>query len=401
LWRQKVDTRATRIGTHRTNARRAPAKIPPVATAIVSDLHLGTVSGADLARRAPGLERLLAVAEEAERIVFLGDLLELRERPTAAVLADVAPVLAALGEVTAGKRVTLVPGNHDHQLVAPALERERLAGASALDVAGERPPRPGELAARVAALMPRSELTVSYPGVWLRDDVYATHGHYLDAHLTVPRVECLVAAAMERLGTRLGPDGPRSAADYEAIFAPMYALSHAIAQNASARPALRRNNLSRHVWTLATNGGASRSERLRGALVGRVAIPAAVAALNATGLGPFNPELSGEELRRAGLEAMGEVARRLGVDGAHVVFGHTHRAGPLPAADERDGWALPGGGRLTNVGSWIDEDVFVDGDGAANPYWPGRVGWLDDEGPPRLAVALDGSDLTAARHARA
>lgn len=369
-----------------------------VATAIVSDLHLGTVSGADLARRRRPLARLLDVAEQAERLVLLGDLLELRERPAAAVLDDVAPALRALGEATAGKPVVLVPGNHDHQLVAPALERERIAGIGPLEPDGEHPPRPGELADRVAALMPRSELTVAYPGVRLRDDVYATHGHYLDAHLTVPRVECVVAAAVERLGTRLGPEGPRRAADYEAIVAPIYALSHAIAQNARARPAVRRNNLSRHVWTLATNGDADgAAARLRGALVGRVAIPAAVAAINATGLGPFSPELSGEELRRAGLTAMGEVARRLGVDGGHVIFGHTHRAGPLPADAERDGWALPGGGRLTNTGSWIDESVFLDGDGAANPYWPGRVAWLDDDGPPRLEAALGADEIAAAR----
>ena len=29
----------------------------------------------------------------------------------------------------------------------------------------------------------------AYPGLWLREDVYATHGHYLDCHLTVPTVE--------------------------------------------------------------------------------------------------------------------------------------------------------------------------------------------------------------------
>ncbi len=367
-----------------------------VTTAIVSDLHLGTVSGADLARRGPVLERLLEAAEQADRLVLLGDLLELRERPVAAVLEDVAPALRALGEVTAGKPVVLVPGNHDHQLVAPALERERVVGASPLAVAGERAPRPGDLAERVAALMPRTELTVSYPGVWLRDDVYATHGHYLDAHLTVPRVECLVAAAVERFGTRIGPEGPRTAADYEAIVAPIYALSHAIAQNARARPVTRRNNLSRNVWTLANGDGGSRGDRLRGALVGRAAIPAAVAAINATGLGPFSAELSGEELRRAGLAAMAEVAARLGVDGGHVIFGHTHRAGPLPADDAAE-WALPGGGRLTNSGSWSYEDVFVDGDGPANPYWPGRVVWVDDDGPPRLDAPLSGADVTATR----
>ncbi|HEU0019723.1 MAG TPA: metallophosphoesterase [Thermoleophilaceae bacterium] len=367
-----------------------------VATAIVSDLHLGTVSGADLARRPRVLERLLAVADEADRLVVLGDLLELRERPATAVLDDVASALSAIGDVTAGKPVVLVPGNHDHQLVAPALERERLAGVGPLAVAGEHPPRPGDLADRVAGLMPRSELTVAYPGVWLRDDVYATHGHYLDAHLTVPRVECLVAAGVERLGTRIGPDGPTSATDYEAIFTPMYALSHAIAQNARSRPATRRNNLSRRVWTLATDSGGSASARLRGQLVGRAAIPAAVAAINALGLGPFKPDISAEELRRAGLAAIGEVVGRLGVGADHVVFGHTHRAGPLPSDPEGD-WTLPSGGRLTNSGSWVDEDVFLDGDGAANPYWPGRVVWLDESGPPRLETALDTDDLATTR----
>jgi predicted phosphodiesterase len=366
-----------------------------VATAIVSDLHLGTVSGADVARRPQVLERLLAVADEADRLVMLGDLLELRERPATAVLDDVAPVLAAIGDVTAGKPVVLVPGNHDHQLVAPALERERLAGVGPLVAAGEHPPRPGDLADRVAGLMPRSELTVAYPGVWLRDDVYATHGHYLDAHLTVPRVECLVAAGVERFGTRIGSDGPTSASDYEAIFTPMYALSHAIAQNARSRPATRGNNLSRRVWTLATDSGGSTSARLRGQLVGRAAIPAAVAAINALGLGPFKPEISAEELRRAGLAAIGEVAGRLGIDADHVVFGHTHRAGPLPHDAESD-WLLPGGGRLTNSGSWVDEDVFLDADGAANPYWPGRVVWLDESGPPRLVAVLEADDLRSA-----
>jgi hypothetical protein len=367
-----------------------------VATAIVSDLHLGTVSGADLARRPRALERLLAVADEADRLVVLGDLLELRERPIAAVLEDVTPVLAALGTATAGKPVVLVPGNHDHQLVAPALELARLAGAGPLPLTGEYPPAPGDLAARVAALMPDSELTIAYPGVWLRDDVFATHGHYLDAHLTVPRVECLVAAGVERFGTRVGPSGPASATDYEAIVAPIYAISHALAQNARAHPATRRNNLSRHVWTLATEDSGGRVARLRGAVIGRVAIPAAVAAINAAGLGPFRAELSGEELRRAGLAAIGEVVERLGVDADHVVFGHTHRAGPLPR-DAMSDWLLPSGAQLTNTGSWVDEDVFLDGNGTSNPYWPGRVAWLDESGPPRLETAIDADDLAATR----
>jgi predicted phosphodiesterase len=378
----------------RQGAQVTPAKMATVATAIVSDLHLGTVSGADLARRPRALERLLAVAEEADRLVLLGDLIELRERPATTVLDDIAPVLRAIGDATAGKPIVLIPGNHDHQLVAPALERERLAGVGPLSVTDYHPPRPGDLADRVAGLMPRSELTVAYPGIWLRDDVYATHGHYLDAHLTVPRVECLIAAGFERFGTRLGPDGPQSTSDYEAILGPMYALAHSLAQNARAHPALRRNSLSRNVWQLATNGaGNSRSTRLRAALIGRGAIPAAVAAINAAGLGPFRPEISGAALRDAGLAAMAEVVNRLDVDADHVIFGHTHRAGPLPG--DSDGWRPPGGAQLTNTGSWMYEASFLDDSGPSNPYWPGRVVWLDENGPPRLVTALEADDVSA------
>jgi predicted phosphodiesterase len=369
-----------------------PAKIPGVATAIVSDLHLGTVSGEDLARRDEPLSRLLEVMADADRVVLLGDLLELRERPTAAVLADVAPVLRKLGDATAGKPVVLVPGNHDHRLVGPAIERARLAGAADLPLTGEYPPAPGDLAARVAELMPRSELTIAYPGIWLRDDVYATHGHYLDAHLTVPRVECLIAAGVERYASRVGPAGPSTPDDYEAILAPIYALAHSVAQNAHAKPKTRGSNLSRTVWTLATDGDGL-GAKARRALIGRAAIPAAVAAINAAGLGPFKPDISGAELRRAGLVAIGEVVGRLGVEADHVIFGHTHRAGPLDG--EIAEWTLPGGARLTNTGSWIREDVFVDRDGPSNPYWPGRVALLGDSGPPMLETVLDGLGLLA------
>ena len=359
--------------------------MPAVTTAIVSDLHLGTVSGMDVARRPEGRARLLDVAAGCERLVLLGDLLELRERPTAAVLADVAPLLRELGEATAAKQVVIVPGNHDHQLVAPALERAQLADDRPLPLAGEHPPLPGELADRVAALMPRSEIAFAYPGVWLREDVYALHGHYLDAHLTVPRVECLIAAAVERFTTGLGAAGPTTAEQYEAILAPIYALSNALAQNARVRPATRRSHLSRSVWS-AANGDRRVAGRLKSALIGKAAIPAAVAAINAVGLGPFGADISGEELRRAGLRAIGEVVERLGIEAGHVVFGHTHRAGPL--GGETDGWTLPNGTRLTNTGSWVHEQAFVGGSDPSNPYWPGRVALLHDDGPPELTTVL-------------
>ena len=55
-------------------------------TAIVSDLHLGSAPGEDLLRD-PEIRRLLLTEiERADRLVLLGDALELRELPLAPVL---------------------------------------------------------------------------------------------------------------------------------------------------------------------------------------------------------------------------------------------------------------------------------------------------------------------------
>ena len=86
---------------------------------------------------------------------------------------------------------------------------------------------------------------------------------------------------------------------------------------------------------------------------------------------------------------MGEVVRRLKIDAGHVIFGHTHRAGPLPA--DVEGWTLPGGGRLHNTGSWLREDVFLgDRHDTRNPYFPGWVTFVGDIGPPERRNVLEG-----------
>ena len=117
-------------------------------------------------------------------------------------------------------------------------------------------------------------------------------------------------------------------------------------------------------------------------------IPGAVAALNAVGLGPFRATLTGEELRRSGLDAMGRVAGVLAPGAEHVVFGHTHRPGPL-RADDLGEWAAPSGARLWNSGSWLHEGAFLR-NGRDSPYWPGTVLTLEDDGPPRIENVLPG-----------
>jgi predicted phosphodiesterase len=360
----------------------AAATISPMRTAVVSDLHLGALGGADLARDPGVRERLVEALRDADRVVLLGDALELRERPLAQALEVARPLVEALGAALAGRTLVVAPGNHDHALADPWLGRLRLDGHE-LAAAGEWPVERGDGAmGRLAAAMPEVDLRLAYPGLWLRPDVYATHGHYLDLDLTIPRLESIAASAMGRLTGR--GRNVASAADYEAVLAPIYAFYERLAEGAGPEALSRGGTLSRTVWKRAT--GERRAGRI---LLGRVAIPGAVGALNRLGFGPFRTELTGPELRRAGLLAMGRVADALAPDAEHVVFGHTHRAGPLPRDDLAE-WTTLSGSRLWNSGSWFHESAFMRDSDLDNPYLPGTVLTLDDEGPPRLENALAG-----------
>src|SRR3954468_6181930 len=368
-------------------------------TAVVSDLHLGGLDDADVARKEKPLATLVEAVADADRLVLLGDVVELRERPLAEALEVSRPVLEALGRAMSGREVVIVPGNHDHALAEPWLARMRLAGERPASEA-EWPVEPGDGAAgRIREWMPDVRLTLAYPGLRLRDDAYATHGHYLDLHLTIPRLESIAASAMGRL-TKLGQEAA-SAADYETILAPLYAFYAGLAQGASATALAQGSRFSRTVWQRASDGRAADApatevpatrERASAAatrfLLGRVTIPGAVAALNMVGLGPFRATLTGEELRRSGLDAMARVAEVLAPGTPHVVFGHTHRPGPL-ARDELAEWTTSSGTRLWNSGSWLHEGAFVRS-AQESPYRPGTVLTVEDDGPPRVRNVLTG-----------
>jgi predicted phosphodiesterase len=356
-------------------------------TALVSDLHLGALGESDVALSPARRERLLEAVAGADRVVLLGDVLELRHRPLADLLELVRPFFDELGRAAAGRRILIVPGNHDHALAEPWLARLRVEGRP-LEPEAEWPVEAADGAAgRIAGWMPDAEVRLAYPGVRLRPDVYATHGHYLDLHLTVPRLESIGAAAMGRLTGR--GEECETAADYEAVLAPMYAFLAGLAQAASPAALERGGLVSRNVWQRVNGNG-----RLGRLLLGRVTIPGAVAILNRAGLGPLNAELTGEELRRAGLLAMGRVAESLMPGVEHVVFGHTHRPGPLPGDDHAE-WTTLSGTRLWNSGNWFHEPAFVRRADAGSPYWPGTVLVLDDTGDPRLENVLRGAELRA------
>jgi len=369
-------------------------------TLIVSDLHLGSLSRADVLRVPELRAALVEALADVDRLVLLGDVLELRHGPAREALDAARPVFEDLGRALGEDgEMVLVAGNHDHRLVDPWLvARGELAeppplGLEQLLEAQEASPAYG----RIAEWASPARVRVAYPGIWIRDDVYAMHGHYLDSHLTVPTLERLSVGAMSRV-LKKPPSEMGSVGDYEAVGAPMFAWRDAVARDAHTGAAL--NGIATvDAWRAL--GGAGRSGRRgshRGGLRKRatnavrrralvLGFPVAVAALNRAGIGPLKASISGDELRRAGLLAMGEVAARLGLGDAHVVFGHTHRAGPLPGDDAAE-WRGRGGAHLVNCGSWTYSSVFMSGAGADSPYWPGAAVLVGDEGAPQLLRLL-------------
>jgi hypothetical protein len=228
-----------------------------------------------------------------------------------------------------------------------------------------------------------------YPGTWLRDDVYAIHGHYADRHYTVPIIERLGAAVMERVVVEPA-GGPRRAEDYEATLGPMYAWIDAVAESGGVK-GRSSGGFQVRAWRTLQLPGGRRTLRGAGAAAGFNAL---VALLNRTGTGPFGTDVSGPELRRAGLQAFQQVLDRLGVQADYVIFGHTHRAGPQPG-DDRSEWT-GGGGALVNTGTWTYDREFVGDSGRQGPYRPGFCVVLNDDSPPELVNLLDGRALALA-----
>lgn len=375
-------------------------------TVVVSDVHLGVRRSSDLVRRPALRRRLLEGLAGADRVVLLGDLLELRECTLAEAVRVAEPFFAELGEALPAAEVVVVPGNHDHALAAPVVDAAGGAGGlqrleHRMAVGGADPL--GPLAARLGG----ARLELAYPGLWLSDAIYATHGHYMDVHSSVPTFECVAVAGSARAAG--GPPGPGSRpSDYERILAPVYRAAVRAGRAAGATGLGSGAALSAGLWSrLAgdatrpgrpTPAGEEREARRGGGIGPELAalsaqalsgaLAPAVAWANRAGLGPFDADFSGAALRRSGLRSIAEAVRRLEVDAAHVIFGHTHRAGPLPRDDAAE-WAPAGLPQLHNPGSWVYEPVFVSGAPGKSPYWPGRVIVVENDEPALLPLLDD------------
>jgi hypothetical protein len=358
-------------------------------TAILSDAHLGSGAGTDLLRRKDFIERLLDAIGDQDRLVLLGDTLELRDLPIELAASAARPFFEQIGEAFSGRQVVLVPGNHDHRLLGHWLERAQDSSDRAS--LSERVATPHPYVETIRGWLGGAELEVRYPGLWVRDDVFATHGHYLDSHLTLPTVERLSIATIDRIGGR--PTGARvTPDDYERVHTPVYDLLFDLAQGARKRPAPTGGGAapSMRLWEM-IGGASNRARNWRGRALRSAVIPATLRGLERAGFGSFGRDFSLAEIGRAGAEAMHVVIQRLSIDAAHVIFGHLHRRGPLPGEDGRaatDPLWERGGTTLHNTGSWLFVPPMLARASAESPFWPGAVIIVDEAGPPRAVEIL-------------
>jgi predicted phosphodiesterase len=336
---------------------------------VISDLHLGTHSGADLLRRPEHRAPLIEALAGVDRLVILGDGLELRELPARDAAQHIRPLLEEAGAVV--DEIVLVPGNHDHALINGWVET-RLMQHEPPALGLEERIAPADAGPVAAALAECANVTLAYPGLWLRDDVYALHGHYADLHTRVPTFERLAVGAMMRFVAPF-PERGATPDDYEACLAPLYAWMHALAQRSRPGAVHAGQGASARTWVRLAQPG-PRGAALRGGLAGAVAV------LNKAGIGPVQTDVSAPALRSAYLHAIREVIAHLGIEAGHVVWGHSHRPGPLPGDDPRE-WR-----GIVNTGSWVMQRHFLKEPGS--PYRPGTAVLVPEDGTPEVIRLL-------------
>jgi hypothetical protein len=339
-----------------------------VSTLVVSDFHLGSRLRHDVLTHPEPRRRLLEAVERAERLVLLGDVVELLEKRAVRAMEEAEPVLRQIGQTLGpGREVILVPGNHDRALVTSWVKRVGRGLAVDSRVPVDATP---QLAVVTSWLAPAS-VSVHYPGVWLAPGVWATHGHYLDRHL-LP--ESAFGVTRGLLG-RVPQPGARPI-DYERAGGPSLTRLEALVIKALPRPL------------------AALAEDLA-ELIRASTMPLAPHRLLHRRMARLTARVLGTQMRRASLPALSHVVGRLGVDAEWVLFGHVHRLGPL-AGDVERRWCGPRGRpRLINTGSWVYEPLLVHNAFAPHPYWPGGAVILEDEQPPRVVGLLDGVPAAA------
>ena len=334
-------------------------------TLVISDLHIGSRLGRDVLRHPEALAALLDALDGVDRLVLLGDVVELAEGRPRHAMKVAEPVLRALGAgLGAEREVVLVPGNHDAGLTRRWLR----ARGAALAVDEVVPHDASRALAAVTSWLAPARVTVRAPGVWLSPRVYATHGHYLDRHL-------LPEAAWGVM--RRGDDAVVGPGAYER-------RRPGRGARVSVEGRLTRF-LPRPLATLVEDA----AELLRAATM------PSPRRLQSHRIAPLTRRLLGAQMQRASIPALLHAVARIGVQADWIVFGHVHRNGPR-TGDDPALWSGPGGRpRVANTGSWTYEPLLLHRGTPPHPYWPGGAILLDDDGDPQPLGLLDDIDAAA------
>ena len=333
-----------------------------MSTLVLSDLHLGSRLRHDVLTHPEPLHRLLEALERVERLVLLGDIVEMLEKRSENAMAIAEPILRLIGRALgADREVILVPGNHDRPLVARWIRQ--LGTGLAPDSCVPLDATPD--LARLASWLAPARVQAHYPGAWLAPGVWATHGHYLDRHL-LPEAAFGVTRGL--LG-RVPPPGAVPI-DYELAGGPSVTRLEAFAIKALPRPL------------------AALAEDIA-ELIRASTMPLAPYRLLRPGMARLTARVLGAQMRLASLPAISHVVGRLGIEAEWVLFGHVHRLGPLEG-DLETRWRGPQGKpHLLNTGSWVYEPRLVHNATAPHPYWPGGAVILEHDQAPRAVGLLD------------
>ena len=326
-------------------------------TAIVSDLHLGAASGEDVLRD-PAVRRLLL--EEiagADRVVLLGDVVELRDLALGVALDSARPFFEELGEALGEREVTIVPGNHDHRLAEPlldrlSLERRRAARARAARRRARRRRRRARSTAWLGPAQPADRLPRP-----LAARRRLRHPRPLHGRPPLP--------AAGRVPGRRHPDPPLRAAARPGDAGRLRAGAAAdLRLQLRRRPGAGAGRPPPPPPFRSRLEGAGRRQRrgtgsrqrLRAASV-RAAFPAGIWAINRL----LHSEFERRHLRRRRSSPPGSTAgdRAGGATGGRR-RPRDHRPHPPRRARPRakPAWPLPGGGQLHNTGSWVFASAF-------------------------------------------
>ncbi len=403
-------------------------------TAIISDLHLGSWQLNDLLRYPVFIQRLVRQLEVADEVVLLGDVLELRFQRLEDALRVSTPFFAALGTAlrasrqrrTVPPRVVYVSGNHDHHFALQLIEREQERAIERRDPERYRfsgtiqAPRDMFLLRELRRMLgPGIEVEFAYSYVMVQTvdgPALAMHGHYLDLHLASPAERLL--ALVEQALTAYRLEALRPGFDlYEAVLRPQNELLYWIGQSPAGAQAqselwrrLRGDNRQapRGVVARVRRIAARRALRAAEALAGAAAhqLTQRVLKGDVTNVSPARATNVEEGIHAFmdSLYALQDDLFQLEAWAAppeYVIFGHTHRPGPLPGLDVPDHWRAQWAGhevRVLNSGSWLyDVEQALTDDYHAS-RWPGTYVLIPDGEAPRLVSVLkdlSGDDVDA------